>query len=145
MDKAVYIYTDGACSGNPGPGGWAALLRYKDQEKLISGYVSHTTNNRMEMTAVIESLSLLKKPTTIVLTTDSKYVMDGITTWIKNWKKKGLLEKEDSKLKNIDLWKKLDALCAQHKIKWQWVKGHDGHVENEIVDAAARQEILKHK
>lgn len=145
IDKTLYIYTDGACSGNPGPGGWAALLRYQDQEKLISGYVGHTTNNRMEMLAVIESLSLLKKTSTIVITTDSKYVMQGITIWIKNWKKKGLLDKENSSLKNVDLWKRLDALTVQHNISWKWVKGHSGHDENEIVDAAARNEITKHK
>lgn len=145
MDKVVYIFTDGACSGNPGPGGWAALLRYQDQEKLISGFEKHTTNNRMEMSAAIYGIKAVKKVSKIVLTTDSKYVMDGITVWIKNWRKKGLLDKPNSSIKNTDLWKELELLNNQHDITWKWVKGHAGHAENELVDAAAREEIEKNK
>ncbi len=140
MSKVVHIYTDGACSGNPGPGGWAALLRYGETEKLISGYVNNTTNNRMELSAAIEALKLLTRRSTVTLVTDSIYVLKGITIWIKSWKKKGILS---SKI-NADLWIQLDELNSRHDITWQWIKGHSGHAENEIVDEAARAEIKKH-
>lgn len=140
MSKVVHIYTDGACSGNPGPGGWAALLRYGETEKLISGYVNNTTNNRMELSAAIEALKILTRRSTVTLITDSIYVLKGITIWIKSWKKKGILS---SKI-NADLWIQLDELNSKHDITWQWIKGHSGHVENEIVDEAARAEIKKH-
>jgi len=145
MDNVVHIFTDGACSGNPGPGGWAALLRYKDKEKLISGFTKYTTNNRMEMTAAIEGLKLLKRSSKVILVTDSKYVLQGITIWIKKWHKKDLLNKPNSDLKNIDLWRELDLLNNKHHVTWQWVAGHSGHIENEIVDAAAREEISNNR
>ncbi|MBP9722799.1 MAG: ribonuclease HI [Gammaproteobacteria bacterium] len=141
MDKVVQIFTDGACSGNPGPGGWAALLRYGSTEKIISGYCPNTTNNRMEMVAAIEGLKLLKRPSKVVLTTDSSYVLKGITVWIKNWHKKGWLKND--KIKNADLWQELDLLNFQHQVTWEWVRGHTGHIENEIVDEAARREIKR--
>jgi ribonuclease HI len=141
MTDVVYIFTDGACSGNPGPGGWAALLRYKETEKVISGAQKATTNNRMELTAAIEGLKLLKKTSKVVLVTDSKYVLEGITVWIKNWRKKGLLDPAKDKIKNVDLWTELELLNNQHQVTWQWVRGHSGHTENEIVDAAARAAI----
>lgn len=145
MTDIVYMYTDGACSGNPGPGGWAALLRYKTKEKIISGGDNHTTNNRMELMAVIQGISALKRTAKVELYTDSKYVQQGITVWIKNWRAKGLLEKTSGKIKNIDLWNQLDHLNQQHEIKWHWVKGHSGHTENEIVDKAARDALKKFK
>lgn len=152
MSKIVYIYTDGACSGNPGPGGWAALLKYNTMpdntvEKLIAGGEANTTNNRMELTAAIEGLLLLKRRCKIILVTDSKYVQQGITSWIINWRKKGWLDdiNNNNKIKNIDLWQKLDKLNKQHDITWEWVKGHSGHIENERVDKAARLEVEKFK
>lgn len=141
MVDEVYIYTDGACSGNPGPGGWAALLRYKSKEKLLSGGAEDTTNNRMELMAAIQGLGALKRISKVVLVTDSKYVLDGITTWIKTWRQKGLLDKANTKIKNVDLWQELDKLNNKHEVKWQWVRGHSGHAENEIVDKAAKDAI----
>ena len=129
---AVEIFTDGACSGNPGAGGWGAVLRYGGVEKELSGGEAETTNNRMELTAVIEALKALKKPCEIVLCTDSRYVMDGVQQWLPNWKKNGWrTANKKSPVKNIDLWQQLDALLELHKIKWVWVKGHNGHPENE--------------
>lgn len=141
MADQVFIFTDGACSGNPGPGGWAALLRYKTKEKLISGGESDTTNNRMELLAAINGLNALTRTSKVTLVTDSKYVMQGITVWIKGWQQKGLLDKPNSKIKNVDLWKKLDLLNNKHDVTWKWVRGHSGHAENEIVDKAAREAI----
>ena len=131
------IFTDGACRGNPGPGGWAALLRYGDTEKMFSGAQEQTTNNRMELMAAIEGLEQLKKPMDVVLTTDSQYVKDGITKWIDGWKKKGWITSQKKPVKNVDLWKRLDEAVANHSVEWKWVKGHSGHTENEMVDQAA--------
>jgi ribonuclease HI len=130
---SVELFTDGACSGNPGPGGWAALLRYKDSEKELSGGEKETTNNRMEMMAVIEGLSALKKPSTVKLYTDSQYVQRGVTEWMKGWKAKGW----PARIKNQDLWLRIDALLGVHKVQFIWVRGHDGHEENERVDKLA--------
>lgn len=137
----VEIYTDGACSGNPGAGGWAALLRYGNIEKELSGGEVNTTNNRMELTAVIEALKALKKPCNIVLYTDSRYVMDGVNEWLPNWKLNGWrTANKKTPVKNIDLWQSLESLIENHKIKWIWVKGHNGHPENERVDKLARDQ-----
>lgn len=136
--KTVDLFTDGACSGNPGPGGWGAILRYNGHEKEISGGEPLTTNNRMEMTAVIEGLSALKGPCRVTIHTDSKYVMDGVTKYLKNWKAKGWKTADKKDVKNVDLWERIDALLPQHDIRWIWVKGHDGHAENERADALAR-------
>lgn len=131
--SVVEIFTDGACSGNPGPGGWGAILRYRGVERELSGGDRDTTNNRMELMAAIVALESLKRPVQVVLTTDSVYVKDGITKWIHNWKKKGW-----KKVKNPDLWQRLDTATQPHTIQWQWVKGHAGHVENERCDELAR-------
>ena len=138
----VEIFTDGACSGNPGPGGWGALLRCKNVEKELSGGEKETTNNRMELTAVINALSALKTECNVSLYTDSKYVMNGINEWLPNWKKNGWkTSNKKSAVKNVDLWQQLDELCSRHQIRWIWVKGHAGHPENERVDELARQAI----
>lgn len=137
----VEIYTDGACSGNPGAGGWGAILRYGKIEKELSGGEQETTNNRMELTAVIEALKALKKPCNITLYTDSRYVMDGVNEWMPNWKVNGWrTSNKKTPVKNIDLWQFLESLLEIHKIKWIWVKGHNGHPENERVDKLARDE-----
>lgn len=139
----VEIYTDGACSGNPGPGGWGALLRWKDTEKELSGGEAETTNNRMELTAVIEALKALKVRCVISLYTDSKYVMDGVNEWLPNWKKNNWrTSNKKSAVKNMDLWQQLDSLLEKHEILWNWVKGHNGHPENERVDKLARDKAL---
>ncbi len=138
----IEIFTDGACSGNPGAGGWGAILRCRDTEKELSGAAPETTNNRMELTAVIEALSALKKECNITLYTDSRYVMDGITKWLPNWKNNNWkTANKKSEVKNIDLWQKLDSLIKGHEIRWVWVKGHNGHPENERVDKLAREAI----
>jgi ribonuclease HI len=139
--KQVDLFTDGACSGNPGPGGWGAILRYNGHEKEISGGEAQTTNNRMELTAVIEGLGLLKEPCAVTIHTDSKYVMEGVTKYLDGWKKRGWKTADKKEVKNIDLWEKLDVLLPQHKINWIWVKGHAGHVENERADVLARAGI----
>ncbi|MBE6448706.1 MAG: ribonuclease HI [Alphaproteobacteria bacterium] len=137
----VEIYTDGACSGNPGAGGWGAILRYGKVEKELSGGEPETTNNRMELQAVIEALKALKKDCDVVLYTDSRYVMDGVNEWLPNWKKNGWkTTNKKSQVKNIELWQELDGLLPLHKIKWVWVKGHNGHPENERVDKLAREQ-----
>lgn len=137
----IEIYTDGACSGNPGAGGWGVILRCGTTEKELSGGERETTNNRMELTAVIEALKALKKECRIILYTDSRYVMDGINQWMPNWKSNGWrTTNKKSPVKNIDLWQQLDALVSQHQIKWVWVKGHNGHPENERVDTLARSQ-----
>ncbi len=143
MMGMVEIFTDGACRGNPGPGGWGALLRLNSVEKKLSGAEPDTTNNRMEMTAVIEALGALTKPSKVKLTTDSKYVVDGITQWIVNWKKRGWKTASKQPVKNVDLWQKLDELAQGHEISWHWVKGHSGHTENEHVDELANLAIDK--
>ena len=138
----VEIFTDGACSVNPGPGGWGALLRCRGVEKELSGGEKETTNNRMELTAVISALAALKTSCDISLYTDSKYVMDGITRWLPNWKKNGWkTSNKKSPVKNVDLWQRLDELAGGHEIRWIWVKGHAGHAENERVDELARNAI----
>ena len=139
----VEIFTDGACSGNPGPGGWGAILRWKDTEKELSGGEANTTNNRMELTAVIEALKILKVRCVVSLYTDSKYVMDGVMQWLPNWKQNNWrTTNKRSAVKNVDLWQQLDTLLAQHEILWNWVKGHNGHPENERVDKLAREQAL---
>lgn len=135
----IEIFTDGACSGNPGAGGWGAILRYGETEKELSGGEAETTNNRMELTAVIEALKALKRECEITLYTDSRYVMDGVNEWLPNWKRNDWrTTNKKSAVKNIDLWQELDQLLPKHKIKWVWVKGHNGHPENERVDKLAR-------
>ena len=137
----IEIFTDGACSGNPGAGGWGAILRYGTIEKELSGGDNDTTNNRMELTAVIEALKALKKECEITIYTDSRYVMDGVQQWLPNWKRNDWrTTNKKSPVKNIDLWQELDSLLGQHKINWRWVKGHNGHPENERVDKLARDE-----
>ncbi|WP_343560260.1 ribonuclease HI [Kiloniella sp. b19] len=135
----VEIFTDGACSGNPGPGGWGALLRYKGHEKELCGGEASTTNNQMELMAAIVSLETLKRPSLVHLTTDSVYVRDGITKWIFNWKRNGWKTASKKPVKNEELWKRLDQAMTRHTIEWFWVKGHAGHPENERADELARK------
>ena len=137
----VDLFTDGACSGNPGPGGWGAILRAGEHERELSGGERATTNNRMELTAVIRGLEALKRPSSVIIHTDSRYVMDGVTQWMPKWKKNGWKTSDKKPVKNEDLWRELDQLCARHEIKWRWVRGHSGHVENERADALARAAI----
>lgn len=139
----VEIYTDGACSGNPGPGGWGAILRYGDHEKELNGGEAETTNNRMEMTAVIEALKALTKSCDIDLYTDSTYVKDGVTKWMDGWKAKGWKNAAKKPVKNRDLWERIDSEIQRHNVTWHWVKGHDGHPDNERADELARQGISK--
>jgi ribonuclease HI len=139
--KHVNIYTDGACSGNPGPGGWGALLVYGDHEKELCGGEPETTNNRMEMMAVIKALAHLKEGCKVAIHTDSKYVMQGMTEWIKGWKAKGWKTADKKPVKNVDLWQELETQVARHHVSWHWVKGHAGHPENERADALARAGI----
>ena len=141
MMNKVEIFTDGACKGNPGPGGWGAILRYGTTEKEIYGASKNTTNNIMELTAVIESLKNLKKPCELIITTDSKYVKNGITEWIYNWKKNGWRTAAKKEVKNKELWIELDSLIQIHSITWDWVKGHSGHPENERADLLANVAI----
>ena len=141
MNKYIHIYTDGACRGNPGPGGWGALLIYENYKKEIKGGSLLTTNNIMELTAVIEALSMLKFSSQVIITTDSNYVKNGITKWIHNWKSKGWKTASKKPVKNKDLWIKLDQLAANHTIDWKWVKGHSGHQENERADLLANEGI----
>ena len=131
------MFTDGACKGNPGPGGWGVLLRMGTHEKEMSGGEPQTTNNRMEMTAVIKALNALIVPCAVTVHTDSRYVIDGMTKWVGGWKKRGWVNASKQPVKNADLWHDLIAAVARHKVSWQWVKGHDGHVENERVDRLA--------
>ncbi len=137
----VDIFTDGACSGNPGPGGWGALLRYKGVEKELAGAEPRTTNNRMEMMAAIAALEALKRPTRVRLHTDSTYLKDGITKWIHAWKARGWRTAAKKPVKNRDLWQRLETARERHDVKWFWVKGHAGHPENERADALARAAI----
>ncbi len=145
METSVEIFTDGACLGNPGPGGWAALLRFKGTEKELVGGERDTTNNRMELKAVIEGLRALSRPCEVHVYSDSQYVLKGIQEWMPGWKRKGWKTADKKPVKNVDLWQELDALRAPHDIKWTWVRGHDGHVENERVDVLARTEAEKLK
>jgi ribonuclease HI len=139
--EAVHIFTDGACKGNPGPGGWGALLRIAGKEREIFGGESATTNNRMELTAVIEALCALKRRCHVVVHTDSQYVQKGITEWIQGWKARGWRTASKEPVKNVDLWKRLDELAAQHHVQWRWVKGHAGHDGNERADALANRGV----
>ena len=141
MTDRVEIFTDGACKGNPGPGGWGALLRINGQSKELKGSEPETTNNRMEIQAVISALESLKKPCMVQLTTDSKYVLDGVKSWMPNWKKRGWKTASKAPVKNKDLWMQIDVLVQAHDIEWAWVKGHSGHVENERVDQLANDAI----
>ncbi len=138
---AVDIFTDGACRGNPGPGGWGAILRFGDTEKELSGGEAQTTNNRMEMTAAIVALEALKRPCRVRLYTDSQYVRDGITTWLRGWKARGWRTADKKPVKNVDLWQRLDAAAVPHQVEWLWVRGHAGHPENERADALARAAV----
>lgn len=139
--STIEIFTDGACRGNPGPGGWGAILRYGSVEKTLSGAETHTTNNRMEMQAAIGALTELKRPCKVILTTDSEYLRRGITEWLPNWKRRGWKTADKKPVKNSDLWQILDTIVQQHDINWHWVKGHNGHRENEMADALANQAI----
>ena len=142
MTDSVIIYTDGACKGNPGPGGWGAILNYKGTVKELYGGDAETTNNRMELMAAIQALETLTKPCSVQLNTDSKYVMQGITEWINNWKKRGWKTASKAPVKNEDLWRRLDAAIQRHNIEWFWVKGHSGHKENARADALANLGIV---
>ncbi|WP_370277088.1 ribonuclease HI [Pontibacterium sp.] len=137
--KVVEIFTDGACKGNPGPGGWGAVLRYGDNEKQIFGGEANTTNNRMELMAAIEALAVLKRACDVKLTTDSQYVRKGITEWMKNWKRNGWKTAAKQPVKNADLWQRLDEEVQRHNVQWHWVKGHSGHPGNERADALANK------
>ncbi len=144
MDR-VEIFTDGACSGNPGPGGWGAILRYKGTEKEIFGGAPDTTNNRMEMMAAISALEALTRASKVDLTTDSSYVKDGITKWIHGWKKRGWKTADKKPVKNMDLWQRLELALERHEVEWHWVKGHAGHPENERADELARQGVEQNR
>lgn len=144
MNDTVEIFTDGACKGNPGPGGWGALLRCKGVQKAISGGARRTTNNKMELMAAIQALEQLKRPSKVRIITDSQYVMHGITEWINKWKKNGWKTVNKKPVKNMDLWRRLDELMSQHEVEWQWVRGHDGHPENEEADRLARNAIKQY-
>ena len=137
----VEIYTDGACRGNPGIGGWGVLLKFGNSEKTIKGAARETTNNRMELTAAIEGLSALNRKSSVVLWTDSKYVKDGITSWIENWKRRGWRTAANKPVKNADLWQQLERLANAHDVDWQWVKGHTGNAGNETADRLANEAI----
>lgn len=141
MNDVISIYTDGACKGNPGPGGWGAYLHYKGNEKDLCGGERETTNNRMELMAVIQALETLSRPCSIRLHSDSKYVLHGITEWIANWKKRGWKTSANKAVKNEDLWRRLDAAIQRHQIEWVWVKGHNGDAGNERADSLANQGI----
>lgn len=146
-DETVEIFTDGACRGNPGPGGWGVVLRFGQHEKELHGGEPETTNNRMELMAAIRGLEALKRPCPVRVTTDSTYVMKGITEWLPNWKRRNWMTAAKKPVKNVDLWQRLDAALGDHKVDWQWVRGHTGHPENERADALANRGIdeLKRK
>lgn len=144
-EQTVTIYTDGACSGNPGPGGWGAVLMYKNQQKNLQGYEPDTTNNRMELSAVIFALQALKYRCNVSIYTDSIYVKQGCMEWMANWKKNNWRNSQKQAVKNQDLWQILDELLQKHSIAWFWVKGHSGDTYNEMADSLAREAILKHK
>ena len=141
-ESRVTIHTDGACSGNPGPGGWGAILSFGDHSKELNGGEPHTTNNRMELMAAIAALEALKRPCSVDLHTDSEYLKNGITTWIKGWKKNGWRTADKKPVKNIDLWQRLDAALGAHQVRWHWVKGHAGHAQNERADELAREGLV---
>ncbi|PRB81452.1 ribonuclease HI [Pseudomonas sp. MYb185] len=141
MSHTIEIFTDGACKGNPGPGGWGVLLRLGEHQKTLFGGELNTTNNRMELTAAIRGLQALKKPARVLLTTDSEYVMKGIREWMPNWKKRGWKTASRQPVKNADLWQQLDELVNQHQVDWRWVKGHSGHPENDLADELANRGV----
>ena len=141
MEKTVYLFTDGACKGNPGAGGWGVPLRYGTHEKELFGGEAQTTNNRMELTAVLSGLKTLNRPCDVVICTDSQYVKNGMESWIHNWKKNGWKTAGRQPVKNADLWQQLDEQVARHRVRWQWVKGHAGHAENERADALANRGV----
>ena len=141
MTQAIEIFTDGACKGNPGPGGWGVLLRLGEHEKRLYGGELDTTNNRMELLAAIRGLEALKRPASVILTTDSQYVMKGVREWMPNWKKRGWKTASKQPVKNVDLWQQLDALVSQHEVEWRWVRGHTGHRENELADELANMGV----
>ena len=141
----VTIFTDGACSGNPGPGGWGAILKFGEIEKELKGGESPTTNNRMELLAAIAALEALTKPCTVELYTDSQYLRQGITSWIHNWKRNGWKTADKKPVKNVDLWQRLEAALHQHEVRWHWVKGHAGHPENERADQLARDGLADNR
>ena len=143
METKTKLYTDGACLGNPGAGGWASILYFKSHKKILCGNEADTTNNRMELTAVIKGLSALTRPVNVTIITDSKYVMNGIDKWIANWKKNNWKTSNKKVVKNKDLWLQLDSLCEIHQVDWQWIKGHSGHAENEECDHLAQEEAKK--
>ena len=143
--KHVEVHTDGACLGNPGPGGWAALLRYGAHEREIAGAEADTTNNRMELMAAISALETLTRPSALTITTDSAYVKNGVTGWIHGWKRNGWKTADRKPVKNVDLWQRLDAAQARHKVTWAWIKGHAGHPENERADELARAGMAPYK
>jgi ribonuclease HI len=147
--KEVTIHCDGACQGNPGPGGWAAVLQYGETRRQVCGAVLATTNNRMELQAAIEGLRALKEPCEVQVFTDSEYLRNGITSWIRGWKYKGWKTKDRKPVKNVELWQELDSLASNHKVTWHWLKGHAGHVENELCDVLAVQQVtllrMRHK
>ena len=142
-DHVVELFVDGACSGNPGPGGWGAILRWRGHEKELSGGEAATTNNRMELSAAIEGLNAIKRPAHVRVTTDSMYVRDGITKWLHSWKKRGWKTADKKPVKNEDLWRALDEAARRHEVEWHWVRGHTGHPENERADALARAAIAE--
>ncbi|OGT19168.1 MAG: ribonuclease HI [Gammaproteobacteria bacterium RBG_16_57_12] len=139
MTKHVEIFTDGACRGNPGPGGWGVLLRYDGHQKKLHGGEAHTTNNRMELLAAIMALESLKRPCQVSLTTDSQYVKKGITEWLSGWKRNGWKTADRKPVKNVDLWQRLDEAIRHHQVSWHWVRGHTGHTENELADSLANK------
>ena len=141
MSAKIQIYSDGACRGNPGPGGWGALLCYNGTERELSGAATDTTNNRMELTAAIMGLETLARPSAVVLTTDSQYLRNGITDWLGKWKKNNWKTAAKKPVKNRDLWLRLDRACRPHRIEWQWVRGHSGHNENERADRLAKKAL----
>lgn len=143
MSERVEIFTDGACKGNPGPGGWGAVMRFKGKERLLYGGEPETTNNRMELMAVISALEALTRPAGVRVTTDSKYVQQGITEWIGNWKRNGWKTAARKPVKNSDLWQRLDQLVSMHDVRWSWVKGHSGHPENELADQLANRGVAE--
>lgn len=141
MSNPVIIHTDGACRGNPGPGGWGAVLEHKGRERELYGFESETTNNRMELLAAINALEALKRPCTVRMVTDSQYVMKGVTEWMSGWKRKGWKTAARKPVQNVDLWQRLDAALARHDVEWQWVRGHTGHDGNERADQLANRAI----
>jgi ribonuclease HI len=141
QEGGVDAFTDGACSGNPGPGGWGAILRWRGHEKELSGGEPETTNNRMELMAAIQALETLKRPARVRVHTDSTYVRDGITKWLGSWKRRGWKTADKKPVKNVDLWQRLEAAALRHDVSWHWVRGHSGHPENERADALAREAI----